>query len=117
VESQGDDRDIRIVLLEPVNQARSNRMGVEQPITIESAACNHRSIQSKGFIVAEHGCDVVTSGFKHSRSGYELASVVSDLQYVTHSDLRGTRLVLLLVIQEQARAVTFASDRRGAKEL
>jgi len=39
------------------------------------------------------------------------------LQYVTHSDLRGTRLVLLLVIQEQARAVTFASDRRGAKEL
>jgi hypothetical protein len=84
VESQGDDRDIRIMLFEPVNQRRSNRMGAEQSITIESAAAIHRSIQSKGFIVAEHGCDVVTSGFRHSRSGYERASIVRDLQYVSH---------------------------------
>ncbi len=84
VELQGDDRDIRIKLLEPVNHRRSNGMGSGKSNNNRINSCSHRSIQSKGFIVAQHGCDMVTAGFKHSSAGYERASIVRDLQNVSH---------------------------------
>ena len=84
VELQGDDRNIRIKLLEPMNHRRSNRMRSGKADHNRINCCNHGGIQSKGFIVAHHGRDVVTAGFKHSSAGYERASIVRDLQNVSH---------------------------------
>src|SRR5216683_7465556 len=75
---------MQIILLEPVNHRRSNRLWSGKADHNRICSCNHRSIQSKGFIVAQHGPDVVTAGFKHSSADYERASVVRDLQNVSH---------------------------------
>ncbi len=82
-------------LLEPVNHRRSNRIWSGKADYNRISSCNHRSIQSERFIVAQHGCDVVTAGFKHSRAGYERASIVGDLENVSHSGLRGGQESLL----------------------
>src|SRR5713226_9145112 len=84
VGSQGHVGDIRILLLEPVNHRCSNRIRSGKADDNEIRSRNHSSIQSKGFIVAQHGCDVVTAGFKHSSAGYELSLIVRNLYNVSH---------------------------------
>ena len=79
VKSQGHDRDIRILLLEPVNHRCPNRIRSGKADDNQISSRNHCSIQSKGLIVAQHGCDAVTAGFKHSSAGQEQSLIVRNL--------------------------------------
>src|SRR5260370_38392274 len=79
VESQGHDRDMRILLLEPVNHRCLNRIRSGKADDNQITSRNHSSIQSKALTIAQHGCDVVTAGFKHSSAGDEQSMIVRNL--------------------------------------
>src|SRR5258708_19614224 len=66
VESQGYDRDIRILLLEPVNHRCSNRIWSGKADDNQISSRDHSTIQSKSFILAHRGRALATPGFKHS---------------------------------------------------
>jgi hypothetical protein len=56
-------------------------------MTLELAqrdAWSLRHIGAQRSTVSPAKCDVVTAGFKHSRPGYERASILGDLQKVSH---------------------------------